>query len=145
MNKDNSMAYLFLAEDMARTAEERTLLIDPIVRKEMKIPGEFSFCICSGFTISNDDLETLVIQILTPEDEVLLEVDIKEMYFEGEGDYTEDGKRKDKLVATEVGLTSSRDERVWIESSGLYSLRLLKNGSMLGESFFSIGVESDGE
>lgn len=133
---ESKVSYIVISEDITRIGSDNTLILNPFIRKSLVLPTKLSFAVAIGIKINNENLESAIMRVLDPSDKILVDIDLKEMYFEEDRFFNENNTRIGKIFGATLELTNSSGFN--IEMEGEYYIKVLVNDQVLGESFFNI-------
>lgn len=127
------VSYIVVSEETARSSSKRFLLINPFVKKVIKLPCKMKFCVSMGLVFENSDITSLHMYVNDPNDELVGDSDILKLHFNSD-DLVKDGKRTEMTVGAEITMNSTSEAS--FVTPGVYKVSLYANKELVAESFF---------
>lgn len=135
------VSYILPTEESAKSSSERTVLMNPFIRRELELPAIMKFSISFGISFRNQNMKDLFLVLLDPDDELISKSDILDLHFSREDLFKEDGSRREGNLAAEITMISD-ENGIKIEKKGVYKIQLVSDDKVIGDSFFYVVVPS---
>lgn len=135
VKNNNMISYFVFCDEVSKTSKGKHIIISPFTKKSAALPYLMICSIAIGVYVDNKNLKELYLSIDHSGEEIA-NVDLKELYFESEEFFDDDGERTDAIVEVEILL--SNDIGLKIEKHGMYVAQIICNEVKIGSTFFYI-------